>query len=101
MGSVRTWIAWPAVGGVLLVSPVLAFWLVITAEMAVDALMEAGVTGVSAITIGAVGSVQFRRILHSEGAAALGVEGAVRGTQHRRSAGVRRPAASSGYALSG
>ena len=66
MGSVRAWLAWSAVGGIVLVSPMLAFLMVIALEVLIDGLMKAGVFGVSAVAIGAVGRVQFRRILRSE-----------------------------------
>jgi hypothetical protein len=66
MRNLRTWVAWSIAAGVLLVSPVLAFLMVMAAEIAVDGLMEAGVIGVSATAIGAVGCVLFRRILRSE-----------------------------------
>jgi hypothetical protein len=66
MRNVRTWVAWSIAAGVLLVSPVLAFLMVMAAEMAVDGLMEMGVTEASAIAIGVVGCVLFRRILRSE-----------------------------------
>ena len=59
----RTWVVWSVVAAVLLVSPVFAFLLIIAAEMLIDLLMEAGTTPVSAIAIGGVGWVLFRRIL--------------------------------------
>jgi hypothetical protein len=66
LGILRTWVAWSLVAGVVLVGPVVAFFIVIAAEVLIDGLMEAGMTGVSAIVIGAVGWVQFRRIWRSE-----------------------------------
>jgi hypothetical protein len=66
MGSVRAWLAWSAVGGIVLVSPMLAFLMVIASEVLIDGVMGAGVTWVSAIAIGAVGCALFRRILSSE-----------------------------------
>jgi len=60
---------------------------VMAAEIAVDGLVEAGMTGVSAFVIGAIGCVLFRRILRSETARQSGVDGGVRGTSHRRSPG--------------
>ena len=59
----RTWVVWSAVAAVLLVSPVLAFLLIIAAEMLIDLLTEAGTTAVYAVAIGALGWVLFRRIL--------------------------------------
>ena len=49
------------VAGILLVSPVLVFLMVIAAEVLIDGLMEAGVTAVCAVTVGVLGSVLFRR----------------------------------------
>jgi len=49
------------VAGVLLVSPVLSFLMIIAAEMLIDLLMEAWTTAVCAIAIGGVGWVLFRR----------------------------------------
>ena len=66
MGRLGTWVGWLTVAAVVLVSPVLVFLMFVTAEVLIDGLMEAGVTAVSAIAIGAVGCVQFRRILRSE-----------------------------------
>jgi hypothetical protein len=66
MRNLRTWVAWSIGAGVFLVSPVLAFSMVLAAEMAVDGLMEAGVIEVCAVAIGAVGCVLFRRILRAE-----------------------------------
>jgi hypothetical protein len=42
MRNLRTWVAWSIAAGVLLVSPVLAFLMVIAAEVVIDGLMEAG-----------------------------------------------------------
>jgi len=54
------------VAAVVLVSPVLVFLMFVAAEVLIDGLMEAGVTAVSAVAIGAVGCVLFRRILRAE-----------------------------------
>jgi len=62
MRGLRTWVVWSVVAAVLLVSPVLAFLLIIAAEILIDLLMEAGTTAVSAIAICAIGWVLFRRI---------------------------------------
>jgi hypothetical protein len=62
MRGLRTWVVWSVVAAVLLVSPVLAFLLIIAAEMLIDLLMEAKATTVSAIAVGAIGWVLFRRI---------------------------------------
>jgi len=67
MPSLRTWVGWSVVAAVLLVSPVLAFLMIIAAEMLIDLLMEAGTTAVSAIAIGAIGWVLFRRFWQPPG----------------------------------
>ena len=67
MPSLRTWVGWSVVAAVLLVSPVLAFLLIIATEMLMDLLMEAGTTAVSAIAIGGVGWVLFRRFWQPSG----------------------------------
>jgi len=46
---------------------VLAFLLIIAAEMLIDLLMEAGTTAVSAIAIGGVGWALFRRFWRPSG----------------------------------
>ena len=61
MCSLRTWVAWSVVAALLLVSPVLAFLMIIVTEMLIDLLLEAGTTAVCAIAIGGVGWVLFRR----------------------------------------
>jgi hypothetical protein len=66
MRSVRTWAVGAAIAGLILLSPAVALLAVIAAEMLIDGLMETGVTVVSAITISAIGWVQFRRIWRSE-----------------------------------
>ena len=54
------------IAALILLSPVVAFLMVIAAEVLIDAMMEAGVIGVSAVAIGAVGWMQFRRIWRVE-----------------------------------
>jgi ABC-type dipeptide/oligopeptide/nickel transport system permease subunit len=66
MNSAQYWTVASVIAGLVLLSPILALLAVIAAEMLIDGLMEAGVTGVSAIAICAVGWVQFRRIWRSE-----------------------------------
>jgi ABC-type dipeptide/oligopeptide/nickel transport system permease subunit len=66
MTSVRYWTVASVIAGLILLSPIVALLAVIAAEMLIDGMVEAGVTGVSAIAIGAVGWVQFRRIWRSE-----------------------------------
>jgi hypothetical protein len=64
--NLRIWTAGSAVAALIILSPVVAFLMVIVAEVVIDGLMEAGMTGVSAVAIGAVGCMLFRRILRSE-----------------------------------
>jgi hypothetical protein len=64
MGSVRNWAAGSAIPTLILLSPVGAFFIILTAEVLIDGLMEAGVAEVCAI--GVVGCVLFHRILRSE-----------------------------------
>jgi hypothetical protein len=45
MGSVRNWAAGSAIPTLILLSPVGAFFMILTAEVLIDGLMEAGVTG--------------------------------------------------------
>ena len=66
MNCIRYWTVASIIVALILLSPVIAFLMVIAAEVLIDALMEADVTGVSAIAIGALGWVQFRRIWRSE-----------------------------------
>ena len=76
MNCIRYWtVAW-VIAGLILLSPIVAFLMVIGAEVLIDGLMEAGVTAVSAIAIGAVGWVQFLRIWRSD-SRAIRVEGGV------------------------
>jgi hypothetical protein len=66
MNCIRYWTVASVIAALILLSPVVAFLMVIAAEVLIDALMEAGVMGVSAVAIGAVGWVQFRRIWRVE-----------------------------------
>jgi hypothetical protein len=66
MRSVRNWGVGSGIAALILLGPIVAFLMVIAAEVLIDGLMEAGVTGMSAIAIGAIGWVQFRRIWRSE-----------------------------------
>ena len=66
MDCIRYWTVASVIAALSLLSPVVAFFMVIAAEVLIDTLVEAGVTGVSTIAIGAIGWVQFRRIWRSE-----------------------------------
>jgi hypothetical protein len=68
MRSVRNWAGASGIAALVLLSPVLAFMMVIAAEV----LIEAGMTGVSAAAIGVVGCMLFRRILRLETAREAG-----------------------------
>jgi hypothetical protein len=72
MRSVRNWGVGSGIAALILLGPIVAFLMVIAAEVLIDGLMEAGVTGMSAIAIGAIGWVQFRRIWRSEVVGYLG-----------------------------
>jgi hypothetical protein len=61
MNSVRICAAGPAIAGLILLSPILAFLMVISAEILLDLAIGAGVIAVSAITVGALGWALFRR----------------------------------------
>jgi hypothetical protein len=92
MRSVRTWAVVSAIAALILLSPILALLAVIAAEVLIDGLMEAGVTGVSAIAIGAIGWVQFRRIWRSEIAPLSGSKEVCEAPPIAAPAGVRRRA---------
>ena len=66
MNCIRYWIVASVIAGLILMGPAVAFFMILTAEVLIDALMEAGVIGVSAIVIGGIGWVLFRRIWRSE-----------------------------------
>ena len=61
MGTLCIWAAVSSVAGLILLSPVVAFLMIIAAEVLIDGLMEAGVTAVCAVTVGVLGWVLFRR----------------------------------------
>jgi predicted signal transduction protein with EAL and GGDEF domain len=62
MSSVRNWTASLGVAALILLSPFLAFLMVITAEMLIDLVMEAGVPVVCAVAAAVIGWVLFRRM---------------------------------------
>ena len=73
MSGVRNWAAGSALTALILLSPVVAFLMVITAEMLIDVLMEARATAVGIVAAGAIGGVIFRKMSpHREVAAQLG-----------------------------
>jgi hypothetical protein len=61
MSSVRNWVTGLAIAALILLSPILAFLMVIVAEMQIDLLMEAGTAADCTIAAGAIGWVLFRK----------------------------------------
>jgi hypothetical protein len=75
MNNVRNWAASAAIASLLLLSPFVAFLIVIAAEMQIDLLMEAGTAADCAVAAGAIGSVLFRKLApHREVATQSGRE---------------------------
>jgi predicted signal transduction protein with EAL and GGDEF domain len=62
MGSVRNWAAGSAIVALILLSPIVAFLVVIAAEMLINLVMEVGVPVVCAIAAAVIGWVLFRRM---------------------------------------
>jgi predicted signal transduction protein with EAL and GGDEF domain len=62
MGSVRNWAAGSAILALILLSPIVAFLVVIVAEMLIDLVMEVGVPVACAIAAAVIGWVLFRRM---------------------------------------
>ena len=62
MGSVRNWAAGSAIVALILLSPIVAFLVVIAAEMLINLVMEVGVPVVGAIAAAVIGWVLFRRM---------------------------------------
>ena len=62
MGSVRNWAAGSAIVALILLSPIVAFLVVILAEMLIDLVMEVGVPVVCAVAAAVIGWVLFRRM---------------------------------------
>ena len=69
MNSVRYWTVASVIVALILLSPVVAFLMVISAELLIDVLTEAGTTPVCAVAIGAIEWVLFRRISSQPGPA--------------------------------
>ena len=75
MSSVRNWAAGSAIVALMLLSPIVAFLVVIAAEILIDLVMEAGVPVICAVTAGAIGWVLFRKMsCHPEPAPQSGPE---------------------------
>ena len=62
MGSVRNWAAGSAIVALILLTPIVAFLVVIAAEMLINLVMEVGVPVVCAIAAAVIGWVLFRRM---------------------------------------
>jgi len=62
MNSVRNWAASAAMAALLVLGPVIAFLIVIAAEIQVDLLMEAGTAADCAVAAGAIGWFLFRKM---------------------------------------
>jgi hypothetical protein len=62
MSSVRHWVLGSVIAALILLSPALAFLMVITAEMVIDVAMVVGAIEICAIAAGAIGWVLFRRM---------------------------------------
>jgi hypothetical protein len=61
MSSVRNWPAGSAIAALILLSPALAFLMVIAAELVIDFAMEVGAAAVWPVAAGAVGWVLLRK----------------------------------------
>jgi hypothetical protein len=67
MSIVRNWAGGLAIAALILLSPIVAFLIVIMAEIQIDLLIEAGTAADCTIAAGAIGWALFhRRSLHSE-----------------------------------
>ena len=62
MGSARNWAAGSAIVALILLSPIVAFLVVIAAEMLMDLVMKVGVPVVCAVAAAVIGWVLFRRM---------------------------------------
>jgi len=62
MSSVRNWAVGSAFAALILLSPILALLVVISAQVLVDLLMEVGATALLAIAVGAIGWFLFRKM---------------------------------------
>jgi hypothetical protein len=61
VSNVRNWAVAAAIAALILLSPIVAFLMVITAEMLIDVVIEARVTAICAAAAGAIGWVLFRK----------------------------------------
>jgi hypothetical protein len=61
MNGVRNWAVGSVIAALILFSPVIAFLMVIVAEMQIDLLMEAGTAADCTIAAGAIGWLLYRK----------------------------------------
>jgi hypothetical protein len=61
VSNVRNWAVVSAVSALILLSPIMAFLIVISAEMLIDVVMEARVTAICAVAAGAMGWLLLRK----------------------------------------
>jgi hypothetical protein len=61
MSSLRTWAAGSVIVALILLSPMIAFLMVLVAEMQIDLLMEAGTRPTAPSSPGAIGWVLYRK----------------------------------------
>jgi uncharacterized membrane protein len=61
MSGVRNWTEGSAIAALVLLSPIVAFLMVMAAEMAIDFLMEARATAICAVVAGVIGWVLLRK----------------------------------------
>jgi hypothetical protein len=61
MSSVRDWAVGSVIAALLLFSPVIAFLMVITAEMVIDLLMAMGIAADCGLAAGAIGWILYRK----------------------------------------
>ena len=67
--SLPSWAQCSVIAALILLSPVVAFLMVIAAEVLIDWLLEAGVNGVCAVAAAAIGGTLSRRLLRRPGTA--------------------------------
>ena len=75
MSIVRNWAGGLAIAALILLSPIVAFLIVIMAEIQIDLLIEAGTAADCTIAAGAIGWALFRKYGAQTEAPQMGVEG--------------------------
>jgi len=61
MNGVRNWAVGSVIAALVLLSPTVAFLMVIAAELLIDLRMEVGITAACALATGAIGLVLYRK----------------------------------------